>query len=205
MAVAEGHAASIVYNFNGGINSPSGVPPGVGASDIQLTLFGLSLTLGTIGNPAPSAGPFSNTGASGSTYSTFIVSPSPGNVLNLVSFSFDEENIDAFGPANFDVYTSVDGFASSILTGSLSASAAAFSNHSVALAGLQYQDLSSPFEVRISGFGGPANPQSVWLFDNVSLNFEVAAVPEMSALGFLAAGASLIVVRSLIRSRGCTA
>lgn len=177
-AVTPGQAATIIYTFDGFSESPSGVPANVSATDIDFrggTPSG-TLTTSEIGNPPPSEGRFDNSGASGTGYTFFRVTPDPGFVLNLTEFSFDERNLTNVGPTAWDVYTSADGFATPIAGAALTPEAAAFSSHATFLAAAQFQNRSDPFEVRISGFGGPpvGQTQGVWLLDNVALTFEVA-------------------------------
>jgi len=175
---------SLLYDFASGafVNPvPASVVP---ANTTASSLSGVGGIQGGTGTPPPSGGPVNNSGPSGTHYVSFTVTPNAGFSLDVLALSFDERNLTAVGPTGFDVYTSVDGFTSSILGGALAQSATGFTNHSVALSG-PYSAISGPFTVRISGFGGPASaPQGIWLLDNIALT--VTAVPEPPTLALLA-------------------
>jgi len=89
------------------------------------------------------------------------------------------------------VFTSADGFASSILSGLLAPNAAGFSNHATSLA---LSGLTSPLIVRIvaSGHDDAAGAVSVWVLDNVTLNATAvplaAPVPESTSMILLGTG-----------------
>src|SRR5262249_29884279 len=92
---------------------PDPVPAGASATMLFSTSFGFGVNP-FFGNPPPSVAPFDSFGPPGTNYVSFTVTPDPGKALDLVSFSFDEENVTAFGPTRWDVFTSVDGFMSSL-------------------------------------------------------------------------------------------
>lgn len=196
-AVTPSQAETIIYTFDGLATTASGVPANVSATNIN---FGggtpsISLLTSTEGNPPPSGGRFDNSGASGTGYTFFQVTPDPGWVLDLSEFSFDERNLTNFGPTAWDVYTSTDGFAAPIAGAALTPAATAFSSHAISLAGGQFQNVSDSFEVRISGYGGPGvgMTQGVWLLDNVALTFQVARIPEPTPLVVIPLGLLLLV------------
>ncbi len=168
------HAATVAYGFDNLSRQATVTAPGTTAS-----LFtNVELCTVTGGNPGGFCGSFDNFGIPGTNFTFFTVTPNAGLEMNLVSFSFDEKNITAVGPTGFDIFTSADGFTTPILGGSLGASATSFTNHSVALSGPQFQDITGAFTIRISGFGGPSvgEIQGAWLLDNVTLNLTTAPV-----------------------------
>ena len=122
--------------------------------------------------------------------------------MDLVSFSFDELNGDTAGEiaTRWDVFMSVDNFAASLAGGPLSPVCfpAPFTNHQIALSGADFQNLTGPLTIRISGSGGPAQSiQQGWLLDNITLNYSLANVPEPSSfiLGGLGAPGLFIAAR----------
>ncbi len=184
----------LLYDFaTGAFVNPvpaSSVPANTTASN----LTGIAGIQGLIGNPGPSGGPLNNFGLSGTNFVPFTITPNAGFALNVLAFSFDERNLTANGPTGFDVYTSVNGFATSILGGALAPNAASFTNHSVALGTAPFLGITGPLTVHISGFGGPApgTTQGLWLLDNITLTVDAApitAVPEPSTLNLHVIGA----------------
>src|SRR5262249_5988048 len=136
---------------------------------------------------------------------SFTVTPDPGKALDLVSFSFDEENVTAFGPTRWDVFTSVDGFMSSLDGAALTPNATTFSHHVIPLDGPQFQNLTAPLQIRISGNEGP--PRGIggaWFLDNIRLDFtlvDAAAVPEPTSLALFGLGAAGLLLHGLRRRR----
>lgn len=189
----------LVYDFSSGafLNPvPASLVP---ANTTASSLTGVGGIQSAIGNPGPSGGPVNNSGASETHYVSFTLTPDSGLALDVLALSFDERNPTASGPTGFDVYTSVDGFTSSILSGALAPNATSFTNHSVALSG-PFAAISGPFTVRISGFGGPASaPQGVWLLDNITLT--ATAAPEPSTLALFAVLAVGLMLRSNAEGR----
>jgi hypothetical protein len=174
-------ADSLIYGFDSFNRTGS---PVAGASS-SLYQFGPNGGVcNSAGNPGPTCGGFDNFGSSGTGYTFFTITPDAGKALNLISFSFDEENVTAAGPVGFDIYTSVDGYAASILGAALSQSASSFTNHSVSLSAAAYEGLTAPLTVRLSGYGGPAPPNlmGAWFVDNVTLNLTVTDVTPEPAL-----------------------
>jgi hypothetical protein len=195
-------AAPLVYDFSGVLLAPSMVPAGTSASD--LLPDSIFIILGGFGNPAPSGGPFDNSGPSGTHYTSFTLTPNAGFMFDVLGFSFDEINNGTLGPTGFDVYTSADGFSVPILGGALLPSAVAFSSHAAALGSAPFLDLTSPFTVRISGFGGPNGAQSAWLLDNITLdvNVQPLAVPEPALMSLAAVGLIAGALRRRRHQRG---
>ena len=138
------------------------------------------------GNPGGSCGGYGNDA------STFTITPDPGYALNITGFSFDERNVDQFGPTRFDVFTSLDGFTRSLLSGALSPSATSFTHWSVALS---IDDVAEPFTVRIVPSGLVGLPASQWRLDNVRL--DVAAVPFVPPVPVSAPAGWALVVAAL--------
>src|SRR5262245_42745564 len=179
---ARAQGSPLLYDFTTGISFvPAAVPAQTTATPLSFVMpgFGTVTITPFSGNPAPSGGPFVNTGPSGTSYTEFTITADSGFALKLLSFSFDEENITSVGPTGFDVYTSLDGFKTSILGGALAPSAVVFSSHGVVFSGPGSGGILGPVTFRISGFGGPAPGElsGVWLLDNISLDVATTPAP----------------------------
>jgi hypothetical protein len=93
------------------------------------------------------------------------------------------------------VFTSIDGFTSSILGGALAPSGA-YANHSVALS---LFGITDPFSVRLVASGGAPGQGGFWFLDNVTLDVTAvpltAEVPEPATLLLLGTGLAAVVAR----------
>jgi hypothetical protein len=170
-------AAQVKYTYDGFSLNPSVVAPNVTASQLNTTFP--SLIASGIGNPEPSGGPvvFSQSTLS------FTVTPNAGYLLNLSSFSFDERNIGSFGPTSFSVFTSVDNFLNPIGSANLDPDAPSFTNRAFSLAAPIYQNLVSPFTIRIvADKNPPSTIATVWYTDNLTLDLEAVPVPTPALL-----------------------
>ena len=180
VAASKLDAAMIVYGFDNAQATPTVNAPNVTGS----ALSGVDECSATSGNPGGECGTSSNSGSPGTNFASLTITPSAGFALDLVSFSFDQENLTSRGPTGFAVYTSSDGFTTPVLSGPLAPNATSYTNESVALSGSQYQNLTAPFAIRISGYGGPTGGDLGYLFlDNLTLNLttpDVTATPEPS-------------------------
>lgn len=181
--------ATTLYTFAGLSQAATITTPNATASDIEFTASGFPINLcsGSNGNPPAACGPFNNTTTS------FTVTALAGYALDVSGFSFDERNIGEYGPTQFEVFTSADGYTTPIAAGALAPSASAFTNHSTALA---LTGLSS-LTVRIvsSGWDAQGNDPPLytpWFLDNITLRASTrpASVPEPSVL--LLAGAGIL-------------
>ena len=128
-------------------------------------------------------------------YFTFTVTADDGSELDLDSLTFDVARGGGATPRTYDVYTSVDNFATSLTGGPVvvGTQRPTFTAASVDLSGAAYQDLDAiTFRVRVYA---PDPGQSVD-FDNVNLNGDVSAVAVPEPAGVGAAGAaSLMLLR----------
>ena len=154
----------MAYGFDGLQVQPTITAPGSTASDFTNE----EVCSSTGGNPGGECGTFDNFGTPDTNFMFFTVTPNVGLEMNLVSFSFDEENPGNLGPTGFDIFTSADGFTTPILGASLGASASSYTNHSVTLSASRFQGITGAFTVRISGFGGPTGTQGEWDVDTCS-------------------------------------
>ena len=197
------HASTVAYGFDGAGQSPTISAPGTTASDFM----NWGICSSANGNPGGYCGTFDNFGTPGTNYMFFTVTPDAGLELNLLSFSFDEINPTSAGPTGFDIFTSADGFTTAILGGALSPSASSFTNHSVSLTGAEFQGLTGPLTVRISGYGGPppTSTQGVWRLDNVTLNLTTSAAtaPAPEPALWAPTAALLAAMLAVARRRSC--
>lgn len=114
-------------------------------------------------------------------YTSFTLTPNPGQFLNLESLSFEHTRT-GNGPANGEVRYSLDGFASSVNL----AFATSTGNTSTFW---NFPDIStsSPIEFRFFGYGA-VNSAGAMRFDNVFLGGNASPVPEPGwIVGFCAA------------------
>ncbi len=173
------------YSFSGVTGAPTSTAPGVSGSSFIRDPSDNTFYDNTAGNPAP------DTNSSGWTtaatldltrYYTFTVTPASGgsrwNGLTLDAANFDAAGIND-GPTLFAVRSSLDGFTSNLLTGTVGA---AFATTTTALNVMA----TSPVEYRIYGFGA-GTTQGLLQLDNVALTF-AAAVPEPSTWAALGCG-----------------
>ena len=118
-------------------------------------------------------------------YFTFSVAANAGNELDLSSLTFNVARGGAATPRDYDIRTSLDGFATS-LTGIVAINTArpTFTAVSVDLSAAQFQNLTSPmtFQFRFFTAGVSQNVD----FDDITLNGAVVAVPEPNTLAVLA-------------------
>ena len=194
---ARAQASPLLYDFSTGISfAPAAVPAHTTATSLSFVMpgFGTVTITSFSGNPAPSGGGFINAGPSGTSYTQFTITADSGFALKLQSFSFDEENVTQNGPTGFDVYTSLDGFKTSILGGALGQGAVVFSSHGVVFSGPGSGGILGPVTFRISGFGGPAPGElsGVWLLDNISLDVSTTPAPEPATLSLVGLGGLLM-------------
>jgi hypothetical protein len=193
LAAPVGHAAQIVYDFQatfGDLLAPSVTAANVTASRIDLgSPFGgvcVNTDVGVTNN--------FYCGGFGDSATEFSVTADAGYTLDFSQFTFKAlgggEEILQYLPTNFAVYTSADGFANSILAGSVGTGTFG--------AGLSSLAALDALTVRIVTTGRPDLPASAWLLDDVTLTFDVraTAVPEPGTFGMLALGlAGLAFVR----------
>jgi hypothetical protein len=176
------------FEFKGGFEmyKPDATTPNTTASDFQFS--DINACLADFGNPGWTCG------GAGAHAAWFTVTPNAGYSLNITGFSFDEL-LTAAGATRFDVFTSIDGFTSSILGGNLAPSGS-FTNHSVALSLFGVTD---PFTVRLVASGGAPGQGGFWSLDNVTLNVEAvpvaAEVPEPATLLLLGSGLAMAAIR----------
>jgi hypothetical protein len=185
LAAPVGHAAQIVYDFQavfGDLLAPSVTAANVTASRIDLgSPFGgvcVNMDVGVTND--------FYCGGFGDSATEFSVTADAGYTLDFSQFSFDAfagsgENRQ-FLPTNFAVFTSADGFANSILAGSVGTG-----TFGVGLSSLAALDALT---VRIVTTGRPGLPAAAWLLDDVTLTFDVraTAVPEPGTLAMLVLG-----------------
>jgi hypothetical protein len=116
-------------------------------------------------------------GTRSNVYFTFAVAPNAGYEINLSSLAFNVARGGASTVRDYDIRSSLDGFANS-LTGIVAINTArpVFTPVSLDLSAAQFQSLTSPvtFQVR---FFTPTVAQNVD-FDDITLNGAVVPVPE---------------------------
>lgn len=141
-------------------------------------------------------------GGFGSTTLSFTVSADAGWRFDIHSFVFQGLGVsnDGFAPTGYAVYSSLDGFANALISGSLVGQ-----THLQRYdydAGLTAQDLTGPFELRVVSTGRDVLPASAWLLDNLKLDVtleRIGTVPEPTSLALVTA--ALLGLRAARRVR----
>lgn len=194
------HAAPVLYDFqdfNGNILGAPASPAGLSASafDPGSPWGGVcsNLDLGVSNNFA--------CGGFGSSAAKFSVQAQAGYSFDVLGLRFEGYVPDpTTGPTAWAVYTSLDGFAQALISGSfggLTVMSQQFYD-----TGLTAQNLIGALEVRIVSTGRDALPASAWLLDNVRLDVNVntlQAVPEPASASLVLAG---LVAAGALRRRG---
>jgi hypothetical protein len=118
-------------------------------------------------------------------YFTFDVAANAGFELDLSSLDFNIARGGGSTPRTYDIRTSLDGFATS-LTGIVAINTVrpTFTPVSIDLSGAQFQNLTSPLTFQFRFFT-PGVSQNID-FDDITLNGEVAVIPEPDTLALLA-------------------
>ena len=128
-------------------------------------------------------------GGFGSSTLSFTVQAEAGWRLDINSFVFQGLGVEpAYGPTGYAVYSSLDGFANALISGSLVGQTPGQRyNYD---AGLTAQDLTGPLELRLVSTGRDGLPASAWLLDNLRLDVTVESagtVPEPASLALVLA------------------
>lgn len=123
-----------------------------------------------------------NTGASGSAYFEFTLTPDPNYIVTLNGLSFGSRSTGT-GPAAFSIRSSANSFASNIGTGTLLTSGSwALSSPSISSIS---SNAGSGITFRIYGHNGTGNPganTANWRIDDVLLNLTVSACTQPNIL-----------------------
>ncbi len=170
------------YPFIGNSPASTDTEPHSGASDVGLVGLGGTLNYSTSGTPGPALriSAQDTPGAFDSTeYLTFSVTPNSGYQLSLDSLSFDIAQVFIGGgySLSYALRSSVDGFASDILTGSVTTTSGVFSTVTADLSGAAYQGLTG-FTARLYLWDGNNGANNYILLDNIILSGATAVVPE---------------------------
>jgi hypothetical protein len=178
--------AVATYPFTGNSLASFDADPLSTASSLSGTGLGTLGFNGIYGVPAPSlflaANPIPNS-FSLSSYLSFTITPDPGYVLNLDSFSLETAKVDTFTGSYtgfYQVRSSVDGFTSAVLSGTISSVAPTFSAASTTL-GPSFLNLAS-VEFRIYIWDNNNGAKNGVMLDNITVVGGVAVIPEPSGL-----------------------
>ena len=177
--------AQILWNFDSA--SPSATVANIAASDVTQGNNNGTTTILT--NNVPSSGyagasagnnagaavrPVAlNTGASGSAYFEFTLTPNAGKIVALTGISFGTRST-ASGPTAYSLRSNLDGFGSDIVSGGIS-------NNSTWALQTQTLSVNSPVGTAItfriyghSGSGAVATSTANWRIDDLTLTFNLA-------------------------------
>ncbi len=153
-----GHAQTfnVLYDFTGSSGSqvsenPTTVSSGITAGSLGR---GAGLTTATNGgqDSINSMGFETSTSLVANDYYTFSVGPTAGNRVNFSTLAYTDRHSGS-GPASFSVRSSVDGYATSLLTYNISSTNTSNVSHTLDLSSVgTLQNLSSSVEFRIYGY-----------------------------------------------------
>jgi len=173
------------YPFTGNSLASFDTDPLSTASSLSGTGLGTLSFNTTYGVPAPSlsleAGSIPSSFLA-SSYLSFTITPNPGYVLNLNSFSFQVSRIfNGNYTVNYEVRSSVDNFTTAVLSGSnSSATAPTFDPVSTSL-GPSFVNLAS-VEFRLYLWDSNNGANNRLLLDNITVTGNAVVIPEPSSL-----------------------
>lgn len=169
------------YPFTG--NSPASFDPDPLSTASSLVNIGLGYLKynASIGNPAPALQLDAKDVPASfmlGAYLTFTITPNPGHVLNLDEFSFDIRAVGMSSPytAYYQVRTSVDGFASAVVWGSVTSASGSFTTITTSL-GPSFKNLGS-IEFRMLFSDSNQGAVNYILVDNITVVGSTVLVPE---------------------------
>jgi hypothetical protein len=190
----QGASGSVIWDF--GTSSANAAPASNTVSGVTISNISTGNNLGTVAIPINTTSPSSgytgasgqfnigtaartgalNTGASGSAYFEFTLTPTGGPVT-LTNISFGSRSTGT-APIAYTLRSSADGYATDLATGALSATSA-YTPESSAVSG---GAISAAVTYRLFGYNGAGSPGSGtinWRIDDLNLTI---AAPPSSAL-----------------------
>lgn len=185
--IGSAQAAALVYDFNdfnGNILAPASTPAQLQASPVSINSPWGGICWNTdIGVTDDFA-----CGGFGSSTLSFTVSAQAGWQFDINSFVFQGLGPQASsGPTGYAVYSSLDGFANALISGSLLGQVA--EQRYDYDTGLTAQGLTGPLELRLVSTGRDSLPASAWLLDNLRLDVSlqrIGTVPEPTSVALVA-------------------
>jgi hypothetical protein len=194
LTVAQGGAYTVEFNFGSAsatTSTTSGTP-----LDSSVGSMSLGNTLGTLGtNPnstTPSTGYATASGGfnydqvakngtlstSTSTYYQFTVTPTAGNLVQIMDFDFGANSTTSKGPLSYVLRWSVDSYAANITSGSLTANSTwAYKDNSFSPLSSTALGGAVTFRLYVYGGSGASSGTSNFSLDDVRVGI---AVPEAS-------------------------
>jgi hypothetical protein len=131
------------------------------------------------------------TAVSTGSFFEITLAPTPGNALNLASFTFDAAA--ATVGAGYVLRSSLDGYTTNLAAAPLSTLYPTFAAYNVSLAAASFQGVSEPVSFRVYTFTPATNPAAA--YDNVTINGVTIPVPEPTA------GATLLLAGGFLARR----
>ena len=181
-AAGAASADAVRYDFqdySGNILAPASAPAHLHASPVSLSGVGICWNTSLGGTNDFACGGF------GSSTLSFTVTPDAGWVFDVLSFNFQGLGTDPeYGPTGFGVYSSLDGFSSALIGGSLVGQVT--DQRYDYDAGLVATGLGGPLELRLVSTGRDSGPMSAWLLDNLHLEVALRPVNDVPEPGSLA-------------------
>ncbi len=185
-------SAQVIVSFN--FNTALGNEPSYSADFIETSLVSsASISRGTGLTPASGAGSFNSSGFTLAgldltDYYSITLTPKVGASLSLSGVFFDGRR-SSTGPTSWEVFSSFDGFASTLASGTMPNDAV---THSFAVPLTGFEGITDTLEFRIHAFGS-ASGAGTWRLDNI-------LVPEPHEWGMIA-GIGLLGVAFIQRVR----
>ena len=170
-------AQLILYNFAGAAGNEVAFPANFSVEHLHAGL----LTRGSGLTPTASADTFSSSGFTlagapdANDYYAFTLAPDDGYQMSLSGLELDERR-SSTGIRQWSVRSSLDGFGADLGLFTVPDDTATRVNQATSL-GFAFQELASPVEFRIYGFGAEG-ASGTWRIDNLEMMGSVSPIPE---------------------------
>ncbi len=189
----------VTYSFGGNPGSLSASNVNTNSTATPIDFTGSASSQGSTNPPnsmqvdGPSAATSESTAVSSNSYFEFTIAPKAGYADNMGAVNL---TLSIFSGTNegYGVRSSLDGFASDLGTGFITADYPSTQTISVLLPA-QFQGVTSPTEFRVYDFAQAATVAPIEYFSSVSVGGSASAVPEPTTLAVLGIPAVMALLR----------
>lgn len=167
----------VTYSFTGAAGSEATLPPDADPAngDASVISRGTGLTPSGAGNTFSSSAWTTETSRDANDYYEFTLTPNNGYLMTLTRVETDERRSDT-GIRIWEIYSSVDSYATALATFNVSAANVYRTDQGVDLSS-SFANLGSGVTFRFYGFDAD-NVAGTWRVDNVQLFGDITPVPE---------------------------